>query len=147
MLYNQTMTTQISSSNLFNNSKLISKSHNLNLKSDLNHRSYRFSLSVIGFINLFPSSKVFWVIGDQLLRSSLSIGANIVEAKASASKRDFINYFQISLKSANETVYWLSVLKDSNLTKSKQTSLLIDECQQLCRMLGSSLLTMKGKKF
>ena len=132
---------------LTNNSNLISKSHNVNLKTDLKYRSYQFSIDIINFVNNFPSKRVYWVIADQLLRASLSIGANIIEAKASASKRDFINYFQISLKSANETEYWLSLIKDSGLADVPKVQILIKEVQELSRMLGASLLTMKGKKF
>lgn len=132
---------------LTNNSNLISKNHNVNFKTDLKYRSYQFSINIINFVNGFPSKRVYWVIADQLLRASLSIGANIIEAKASASKRDFINYFQISLKSANETEYWLALLKDSGLTENPGVQVLIKEVQELSRMLGASLLTMKGKKF
>ncbi len=129
-----------------NNSNLISKSHNLNLKTNLKYRSHQFSIDIINFVNGFPSKRVYWVIADQLLRASLSIGANVIEAKASSSKRDFINYFQISLKSANETEYWLCLLRDSGLADKSRVAALIKEVQELSRMLGSSLLTMKGKK-
>ncbi|KKQ92179.1 MAG: hypothetical protein UT17_C0003G0202 [Candidatus Woesebacteria bacterium GW2011_GWB1_39_10] len=132
---------------LTNNSKLISNNHNLNLKSDLKYRSYHFSLSIINFVSNFPSKRVYWIISDQLLRAALSVGANIIEAKASSSKKDFINYFQISLKSANETEYWLSLLKDSNLVDSSKVVDLTREIKEIGKMLGSSLLTMKGKKF
>mgnify|MGYP003866386553 CR=1 FL=1 len=60
-----------------------------------------------------PNKKVYWVISDQLLRAATSIGANIVEAKASSSKRDFIKFYEIALKSANETKYWLGLLRDA----------------------------------
>lgn len=129
-----------------NNSKLISNNHNLNLKTDLKYRTYRFSLDIIRLVEKFPEKKVYWIISDQLLRAATSIGANIIEAKASSSKKDFINYFQISLKSANETVYWLSLLKDSGLVDRNKIDNLLDELKQICNMLGSSLLTMKGKR-
>jgi four helix bundle protein len=131
---------------LTNNSNLISKSHNLNLKSDLKYRSYQFSISIINFVNSFPSKRVYWVMADQLLRASLSIGANIIEAKASASKKDFINYFQISLKSANETKYWLSLLSDILDGKMKtEAEKLLTEAEEISKMLGSSVLTLKKK--
>ena len=60
----------------------------------------------------FPSERIYWIISDQLLRSATSIGANIIEAKAASSKKDFIRFYEISLKSANETKYWLCLLRD-----------------------------------
>lgn len=130
-----------------NNSKLISKNHNLNLKTDLKYRTYRFAIQIIGLVNSFPSKRVSWIIADQLLRAATSIGANIIEAKASSSKKDFINYFQIALKSANETEYWLNLLKDCELIIPNKIDPPINEVREISKMLGSSLLTMKGKKF
>lgn len=129
-------------------SKLKSQNHNLNVKSNIKIRTYRFSLSVIKLINDFPNKRVFWVIGDQLLRSATSIGANVIEAKAASSKRDFVRYYEIALKSANETKYWLSLLKDSELAElnKQQVEDLLDEATQLANMLGAALLTMKSKR-
>lgn len=113
-------------------------------KSIAKEKTYQFSLNIIKFCRTFPSERVFWVISDQLLRSAMSIGANIVEAKASSSKKDFINYFQIALKSANETDYWLNILKDSNLDiDQEKIQILIGSNEEICRIIGKSLLTMK----
>lgn len=131
---------------LTNNLKLISNNYSSNLKTDLKARTYQFSIDVIKLAETFPQKRVYWIVADQLLRAAMSIGANIIEAKASSSKKDFINYFHISLKSANETLYWLSLLKDSDLVDSDKIDSLTDELNQICRMLGSSLLTMKGKR-
>jgi len=66
------------------------QSHNANLKSNnLKVRTYSFSLKIIKFINKLPNKRGFWSIGDQLLRSATFIGANIIEAQASSSKREF----------------------------------------------------------
>jgi len=76
----------------------------------------------------------------------ISIGANIIEATASSSRRDFIRFYEIALKSANETVYWISLLKDSGLVKLTKCEEIIDECSQISKMLGASLLTLKNKR-
>ena len=60
-----------------------------------------------------PEKRVFWSISDQLVRSATSIGANIIEGKSASSKRDFIRYHEIALKSANETKYWLGLMRDA----------------------------------
>lgn len=129
-------------------SKLKIQTYNLNLKTDLKYRSYHYSLEVIQFINSLPNKRLYWTVGDQLLRSATSIGANIIEAKSSSSKREFIRYYEISLKSANESKYWLSLLRDSNLDNLDLQVIiqLLNETTELANMLGASLLTLKGKK-
>jgi len=128
-------------------SNLKTQNYNSNLKSkDLNVRSYRFSLDVIVFVNSLPNKRAFWVIGDQLLRSVTSIGANIIEAKASSSRREFVKFYEIALKSANESIYWLSLLKDSYNGLRVECEILLKEAEEICKMLGSSVLTLKGKR-
>src|SRR3989338_5404776 len=84
-------------------------------KGSLQGRCYQFSLNVIALIDKLPNKRSAWVIGDQLIRSATSIGANIVEARASSSRLEFKKVYEISLKSANETIYWLSLLKEAKL--------------------------------
>lgn len=127
-------------------SYLKSQNHNLNLKSDLRHRSYLFSLTIIKFANELPNKRVYWIICDQLLRSATSIGANIIEARASSSRKDFIRFYEIALKSANETIYWLYLLRDSDLVKKELSGKLITEAEEVAKMIASSLLTLKGKR-
>ena len=125
---------------------LKSESHNSNLKSNVKYRAYQFSIEIIKLVNTFPEKRVYWVIGDQLLRSATSIGANLIEAKSSSSKRDFIKFYQIALKSGNETKYWLCLLRDSNLLLKENLSVFIDELNEINNMIGSSVLTLKGKR-
>jgi len=125
------------------------KSQNYNSKIKSNNvkvRSYELSLKIISFVNSLPNKRVFRIIEDQLLRAITSIGANLIEAQASSSKREFINYYQISLKSANEVKYWLSLLRDSYSTQNKQCQELLDETTEISKMIASSVLTLKGKK-
>jgi four helix bundle protein len=133
--------------NISQNSNLKSQIHNSNLKStDVKVRAYKFSLEIIRFVNELPNKRAFWSIGDQLLRSATSIGANMMEAQASSSKREFIKFYQIALKSSNETKYWLYLLRDSyGILKSKRDEL-IKEVIEIDNMLGSGILTMKGKR-
>ena len=93
-----------------------------------------------------PSQKIYWVITDQLLRSSTSIGANIVEAKSSSSKKDFIKFYEITLKSANETKYWLGLLRDAADANKSKVNQLLKEIEEISKILGSSLLIFKNKK-
>jgi len=79
----------------------------LKFKEEFEGRVYRFALDIIGFIEQLPKGQVSNVISDQLLRSATSIGANVVEAQAAASRKDYTNFFAHALKSANETKFWL----------------------------------------
>jgi four helix bundle protein len=120
--------------------------HNSKFKSDLKTRCYRFSLDIIKLIETLPNEKSCWVIGDQLLRSGTSIGANLVEASASSSKREFKRFHEISLKSGNEAKYWLGLLKDSNKTDEIIINKLLKELTELTNMIAAGILKMKGKR-
>lgn len=115
-------------------------------KNELKNRAYRFSVVIVKMVITFPNQRVYWVIGDQLLRSATSIGANIIEAQAASSKRDFIKFFDIALKSANETKYWLSLLKDATDLNKEKVDSLFKEATEIANILGASLLTLKGKR-
>lgn len=122
------------------------QSHSSKPKTELKYRCYYFSIKIIKFLETLPEKKVYWIISDQLLRSATSIGANIVEAKSSSSKRDFIKYYEIALKSANETKYWLGLLRDATSINKDKVSQPLSEVEEISKMLGSSLLTLKNKK-
>ncbi|MFA6250691.1 MAG: four helix bundle protein [Candidatus Shapirobacteria bacterium] len=115
-------------------------------KADVKYRAFYLSLNIIKFIDTFDHRSSLKTISNQLIRAVTSIGANIVEAKSSSSKREFINYFQISLKSANETKYWLALLKELEPSNSQEIEKFITETIEISKILASSILTMKGKK-
>lgn len=118
-----------------------------NLKSsDTKVRAYKLSLSVIEYARKIPDNRLNSIFINQLVRAVTSVGANLIEAKASSSKRDFIKFVEISLKSANESKYWFCLLRDSGIGNKEQTERLISETSEIANMLGSSLLTLKGKK-
>ena len=79
---------------------------------DLIRRAFKLAKRIISLVNRFPNRRVAWIIADQLLRAATSIGANIIEAQAASSKKDFINFLSHALKSGNETKFWLALAKD-----------------------------------
>jgi four helix bundle protein len=91
----------------------------LKFKKEFKARLYRWVLRLIEFIDHLPTDNVSKRLGDQLLRSGTSILANYVEGQSASSKRDFINYFNTSLKSANESKLWLALLRDSRRANSE----------------------------
>ncbi len=119
----------------------------LKFKSDLKLRCYKFSLAIIALTDKLPSKRSAWVISDQLIRSATSIGANLIEARASSSRLEFKKFYEISLKSANETKYWIALLRDSKLTNSLSINILLKEEEEIANMLASGVLKLKNKKF
>jgi four helix bundle protein len=77
-------------------------------------KSFDFALSIIKLYKLMIAQKEF-VLSNQLLSSGTSIGANVVEASAAQTKRDFIAKMSISSKEARETKYWLMLIKESKI--------------------------------
>lgn len=117
-----------------------------NLKLEVKYRAFYLSLGIIRFLEDLPHTQSIRVISDQLIRSITSVGANIVEAKSSSSKREFLNYFQISLKSANESKYWLALIDELAPEKQPAIQSFIKEVEEISKIIGSSILTMKGSK-
>jgi len=118
---------------------------NSKFKSDLKIRSYKFSLDIIKLTNDLPNKRSAWVIQDQLIRSATSVGANLVEAQAASSRLEFKKFFEISLKSANETKYWLCLLRDTKLSEKKRIEKLLDEITQISNMIAKSVMKLKRK--
>ena len=115
-------------------------------KKDFKKRLYNFTLRLIEFLDKLPTDNVSRRIGDQLLRSGTSIIANYIEGQASSSKKDFTNYFNISLKSANESKLWLAILRDSKRAKAEDVSWFLNELDEIAKIFASSILTLKGRK-
>ena len=115
-------------------------------KDEFNKRVYKFALDIIAFVEQLPRGQVSNVISEQLLRSATSIGANVIEARGAASRKDYANFFAHALKSANETKFWLGLLQDSHKADKDGTSILLKEATELAKILATSILTLKGIK-
>jgi four helix bundle protein len=123
------------------------KNYNSKPKTETKKRAYLYALEVIKFLDRPPKNDLSCqVIARQLIRSSTSIGANIIEAQASSSKKEFANFFHNSLKSANESKFWLCLLRDSGKAKKELVRSLLDETEELANIPASSILTLKGKR-
>lgn len=116
-------------------------------KEEFKKRLYKFVLRLIKFIGTLNIKDVVCrVIADQLTRSGTSILANYIEGYSSSSKREFTNFFTISLKSANESKVWLALLRDSNKSDKEEANYLLEELEEISKIFGASILTLKGKK-
>ena len=122
------------------------QNHNSKVKTDLKDRAYQYSIKIIKFIDRLPHDASNQILAKQLLRSATSIGANVIEAQASSSRKDFTNFFTHSLKSANESLYWLGLLRDAKGVDGSEMDWLLQETKELGNILGSSILTLKGRR-
>jgi four helix bundle protein len=113
-------------------------------KSNINQRCFDFSLDIIALSDKLPNKRSAWVINDQLIRSATSVGANLIESKASSSRLEYKKYYEIALKSANETKYWLELLRDSKLAESNTINELLNEAGEIASMLGAGVIKLKN---
>ncbi|MGE5041556.1 MAG: four helix bundle protein [Candidatus Levyibacteriota bacterium] len=112
-------------------------------KIEFKKRCFNFSVSILRFSEKTRSKQINWPLLDQLVRSATSIGANVVEGGNSTSRKEFINYFQIALKSSSESLYWLALMGEIN-PDNKDTDGLIQECTELKKMITTIILDTKN---
>lgn len=110
---------------------------------DIKIRCYEFSKTVVLFINKHDFKRIHYPLIDQLLRSPTSIGANVIEGKSGNSRKNLISFFSIALRSANETKYWLCLFRDTLEVDKNEANELIREADEISRILGKSILTLK----
>ena len=115
------------------------------MNSPLLDKSLDFATQVVLFYEDFSKTKKDTTIAKQLLRSATSVGANINEAIYGNSKADFISKLHISLKETGESIYWLTLLKRTNLVEYNFDELL-SLAEEIKRMLIASLNTAKENK-
>lgn len=107
---------------------------------NIRHRCFYFSKEVIAFVNEVKFLIVFSSLFDQLIRASTSIGANVIEGKAGVSKKDWLKYLGIALKSANETKYWLCLIRDSFDYDKERINNMVLEADELSRIIASIII-------
>ena len=122
------------------------KNDNEKFKNEFKKRLYQWVLRLIKWLETLPKDSVCYILSKQLIRSGTSILANYVEAGSASSKKDFINFFTHSLKSANESKVWITLLRDLERGEKTELVWLLKELTEIANILASSILTMKGKK-
>lgn len=112
----------------------------------LKQKSYDFALRIIKLHKYLSDEKREYILSKQVLRSGTAIGALVSESEFAQSKADFINKLSIALKEANETAYWLSLLKDSSYLSPQMFDSIEPDTKELIKLLVSSVKTAKSKK-
>jgi four helix bundle protein len=116
-----------------------------NKQVDILERCIQYSLQIIKFFREIEKDNVGRLLGNQLLRSGTSIGANVHEAQGGQSKADFIAKISIAQKEACESSYWLRILLETKLGQSADIRNLRQETDELIRILSSILISAKGR--
>jgi four helix bundle protein len=112
---------------------------------NIRHRSYYFSKDVLLFVKGCKYDKVYSSLFDQLIRSATSIGADLVEGKAGGSKKDWKKFFVIALKSANETKYWLCLIRDTLETDDLKIASLLKEAQEISNIIARIIINSEKR--
>ena len=114
------------------------------VQSVVKQKSYDFALRIIRMCAWLKEEKHF-EIATQLLRSGTSIGANVEEALAGQSRKDFLAKMSLASKEARETNYWLRLIRDSGILDGNRIQGITDESEELCKILTSIVKTGNEK--
>jgi len=114
-------------------------------ESDILERVSKFLVNVIEFTRTFVRDPAGYSIAKQLIDSSGSIGANIVEARNARTRKEFTSSLGVSFKEAKETKYWLEISGKSKLGDRGKNVILYKECDEICKILGKSIGKLKRK--
>lgn len=107
----------------------------------IRHRAFHFAKELVKWIGLQQYDRIHVSMFDQLLRAGTSIGANLVEGRAGVSQKDWRNFYAIALKSANETKYWLCLIRDAIAIDKQKINELIKEADELSKIIASILIS------
>ena len=106
-------------------------------------KSYAFAVRCVNLYKYLCEVKNDYTIGRQLMRSGTSIGANVKEATRGVSKADFTAKMSISLKEASESEFWIELLHDTGYITEQQADSMLQDCQELLKLLMSIVKTSK----
>ena len=107
---------------------------------NIRHRCYYFSKEILLFVRDCQYDRVYTSLFDQLIRSATSIGANVVEGRAGSSKKDWKKFYTIALKSANETKYWLCLIRDTMKVDALKVGVFLKEVEEISNIIASIII-------
>lgn len=119
------------------------KNEKLKMKNILNEKSYQFAVRIVKLSKYLQDEKKEFILSKQVLRSGTSIGALVSESEFAQSKANFISKLHVALKEANETKYWIDLLKDCNYINLKMYESIQPNTKELISILVTSIKTSK----
>lgn len=115
----------------------------MTLDNPIEKRAYQFALRIVKAYKYLTRQQTEFVLSKQMLRSGTSIGAMMREAKFAQSRADFVSKTSIALKEANETLYWIELLHDSEYIDNKTFESIHNEANEITSILASIVKTTK----
>ncbi len=113
------------------------------MKKVLETKTYAFAIRIVRLVQYLQNEKKEFVLSKQVLRSGTCIGAMTHESEFAQSKADFVNKLSIALKEANETTYWVQLLKDTDYLKESESENLLKDIAEIISLLVASIKTAK----
>ncbi len=113
---------------------------------ELRARTRTYALRVVKLVQALPKNMVADVLGKQVLRSATSVGANYRAACNAATRPVFLHKMSIVVEEADETVYWLEMIRDAKLVTPEKLASLIDEAEQIIKIMSASLKTARTSR-
>jgi len=113
-------------------------------ENEMKKRTKQFGLRVIKLVESLPSGQSARTIGNQLLRSGMSVGANYRAACRGRSKADFIAKAGISLEEADECLYWMEMLQEAGIVPVEKMKDLMKEADELVAIFTASIKTARA---
>lgn len=113
-------------------------------EADLKRRTKQFGLEVIKLVGSLPATSTARTIGNQLLRSGMSVGANYRAACRGKSKADFVAKVGISLEEADECMYWMELLEEARIIPGERVKVLVKEANELVAIFTASIKTARA---
>ena len=114
-------------------------------KIDLKNRTFRFAQNIIDLVELLPKNKATNIISYQIIKSGTSVGANYRAAIRARSNKEFISKINIVLEEADETLFWLEIIKTKNWLDEEKLSKILNEANELTAIFTATLKTMNNK--
>ena len=108
-------------------------------------KSKKFALRIVHLYQYLINDKKEFVLSKQVLRSGTSIGANIAESVCAISEKDFLSKVYIALKEAEETLYWLDLLKEAKFIDIKSHTSISTDCKEIAKILTKTTQTLQNK--
>ncbi len=109
-------------------------------------RTRSFGLSIVKMVGELPRTQAGRIMGGQLLRSGMSVGANYRAACRARTRAEFLSKMGIVEEEADETVYWIDMLEGAGLVKGEEVADLKDEADQILAMVVSSIRTARRNR-
>jgi len=112
---------------------------------DIAERTFQFAIRIVRLVGSIPKTSAGAVIARQLMRSGTSVGANVEEAQAASSKKEFCRRMEIAQSEARETLYWLRLTAETGQLTKPRMAALIGEADELVRILTAIAKRSRGR--